>query len=177
VDPKVSLACSREPVNKSLSWARWIHSTPSYPVSLRSVLILSPHIRVACIVTEVRAGRLEFDSRLGQGCFLIATASRPALGLTQPPIQWVPGGFSPGVKRPGYKADHSPPYSAEIKNVWKYTSTPPYVFVVWCLVKKTEKLTFNFTFANVRSKWLVPNICTCCDPMWPSAVPLPARYL
>jgi hypothetical protein len=39
------------------------------------------------------------------------TACRPALGPTQPPIQWVPG-----VKRPGREADHSPPSSAEVKN-------------------------------------------------------------
>jgi hypothetical protein len=45
-----------------------------------------------------------------------STTSRPNLGLTQPPIQWVPGALSPGVKRPGREADHSPPSSAEVKN-------------------------------------------------------------
>jgi hypothetical protein len=30
-------------------------------------------------------------------------ASRPTPGLTQPPIQWVPGALSPGVKRRGVK--------------------------------------------------------------------------
>jgi hypothetical protein len=47
--------------------------------------------------------------------FLLATASRTALGPTQPPIQWVPGALSLGVKRPGREADHSPPSSAEVK--------------------------------------------------------------
>jgi hypothetical protein len=28
----------------SLSWARWIQSTPSHPISLRSILILSFHL-------------------------------------------------------------------------------------------------------------------------------------
>jgi hypothetical protein len=38
-------------------------------------------------------------------------------GPTQPPVQWVPGVLSPGVKaRPGCDADHSPPSSAEVKN-------------------------------------------------------------
>jgi hypothetical protein len=33
-------------------------------------------------------------------------------------------GSFPGVKRPGRETDHLPPYSAEVKNVWSYTSTP-----------------------------------------------------
>jgi hypothetical protein len=37
---------------------------------------------------------------------------------------------SPGVKRPGREADHSPPTSAEAKKMWIYTPTPPYVFMV-----------------------------------------------
>jgi hypothetical protein len=43
--------------------------------------------------------------------------SRPALRPTQPPVQWVPGVLSPGVKaRPGRDADHSPLPSAEVVN-------------------------------------------------------------
>jgi hypothetical protein len=30
-----------------------------------------------------------------------------------------------GAKRPGPEADYSPPASAEIKNAWSSTSTPP----------------------------------------------------
>jgi hypothetical protein len=36
------------------------------------------------------------------------------------------GGFSPGIKRPGREADHSPPAGAEVKKMWTYTSTSPY---------------------------------------------------
>jgi hypothetical protein len=50
-----------------------------------------------------------------------AAASRSALGPTQPPVQWVPEALFPGVKRPGRKADHSPPSSDEVKNEWHYT--------------------------------------------------------
>jgi hypothetical protein len=35
----------------------------------------------------------------------------------------------PGVNWPGREADHSPPTSAEVKNTWSYTFTPPYVFM------------------------------------------------
>jgi hypothetical protein len=69
-------------------------------------------------------GVLGFDSWQGMGIFLFTTVSRPALGPTQPPIQWVPGVLSLGVKRLGREADHSPPSSTEVKNAWSYTSTP-----------------------------------------------------
>jgi len=35
------------------------------------------------------------------------------------------GVLSPGVKLPGREAKPSPPSSADIKNEWTYTSTPP----------------------------------------------------
>jgi hypothetical protein len=37
--------------------------------------------------------------------------------------------ISPGIKRPGHGADHSPPTSVEVKKIWTYTSTPPYAFM------------------------------------------------
>jgi hypothetical protein len=70
-------------------------------------------------------GVLGFDSRQGLGIFFFTTASRTALGPTQPPIQWVPGALSLGVKRPGREADHSPHLVPRSKNMWSYTSTPP----------------------------------------------------
>jgi hypothetical protein len=47
----------------------------------------------------------------------IPTASRLSLWSIQPPIQWVPDALTRG------KADHSPPSSTDVKNVWSYTST------------------------------------------------------
>jgi len=58
-----------------------------------------------------------------------------ALGPTHPPIQWVSRSLSPGVKWLGCEADDSPLTSAKVKNAWSYTSTSPYVYMVWCLVK------------------------------------------
>jgi hypothetical protein len=44
-------------------------------------------------------GRSGFDPRRGQRIFPLVSVSRPALGPTQPPVQWVQGVLSPGVKR------------------------------------------------------------------------------
>jgi hypothetical protein len=62
---------------------------------------------------------------------IFSSPDRPdrLLRSTQPPIQWVPGALSPGVKRPGRGVDHSPPTSAEVKKMWIYTSTPTYAFM------------------------------------------------
>jgi hypothetical protein len=70
-------------------------------------------------------GVLGFGSRRRLGIFLLTAVSRTALGPTQPPIQWVPGTLSLGVKRPRREADYSPPCSVDVENAWSYTSTPP----------------------------------------------------
>jgi hypothetical protein len=68
---------------------------------------------------------LGFDTRRGLGISLFASASKTALGSTQPPIQWVQEAPSLGVKRPGSEPDHSPPFNAEIKEwVGLYLHSP-----------------------------------------------------
>jgi hypothetical protein len=51
--------------------------------------------------------------------------------------------FKPNRMR---EADHSPPSRAEVKNAWNYTSTLPYVFMVWCLVKHRANFKFTLPF-------------------------------
>jgi hypothetical protein len=71
------------------------------------------------------------------------------------------GDLSPELKRLGREADHSPPTSAQVKKTWTYTSTPPYVFMAWCLVKHRENFTFylegtkllNHNFRSGNSKY------------------------
>jgi hypothetical protein len=65
--------------------------------------------------------------------FLFSTASRLATKPTRPPTQWAPDAVSPWVKRRGPEADHSPPFSAEVKNVELYVHTP-YFFMACCLI-------------------------------------------
>jgi hypothetical protein len=55
--------------------------------------------------------------------FTFTSASRPAPWPTQPPIQWVPGALSLGLKRPGREANHSLPSNADVKNSWSYSYT------------------------------------------------------
>jgi hypothetical protein len=117
----------------SLSWDRWVQSKPFHIIFLRLFLILSSRLRLglpsglfrfsdenfyAFIISLICAvaqsvqrwatcwtiGVLGFDSRWGLWIFIFTTASRTALGPTQPPTQWVSGALSLGVKRLGREA-------------------------------------------------------------------------
>jgi len=57
--------------------------------------------------------------------YFFATASRPALVSTQPPIQRLLGTIPLTVKQLGCEADYSPPPNVKLKNLWSYASTPP----------------------------------------------------
>jgi hypothetical protein len=63
----------------------------------------------------------------GGKIFLLSSACRPALGPTQSPIQRVSWALFTAVNRRG--REHSLPTSAEVKNTWIYTSTPPYAIM------------------------------------------------
>jgi len=66
------------------------------------------------------------------GIFLFATASRPALGPTHPPIRWVLGVLSPGLKRPVSEVDHL--YLHLLPKLRMCGSVPPYsqyFFMAW----------------------------------------------
>jgi hypothetical protein len=49
--------------------------------------------------------------------------------LWGPPNLLSTGALSPGVKRLGREADHSPPTNTEVKKMWIYTTTPAYAFM------------------------------------------------
>jgi len=53
--------------------------------------------------------------------------------------------FLKRVKRQGCEVDQSPPSGAEIKNAWSYIFTPPYIFMVWCLIKHRDNFVSTFT--------------------------------
>jgi len=63
------------------------------------------------IATGYGLDRPGIESRWGRD---FPHLSRPALGPTQPPVQWV-SGLSRGKERPGRDADPSTPFSAVVK--------------------------------------------------------------
>jgi hypothetical protein len=65
-----------------------------------------------------RGSRVRFPA--GLGIFLFTAASRTALGPSQPPIEWVPGALSLGVKLTTHLH-----LVSRSKNAWSYTSAPP----------------------------------------------------
>jgi hypothetical protein len=106
------------------------------------------HISLVGIATSYglddRGSGVQFPA--GAGNFSLLHRVQNGSGARLPPIQWVPKALSLGVKRPGREADHSLPSSAEVQNAWRYTSTPQYVFMAWCLVKHRD-----FTFSPLTS--------------------------
>jgi hypothetical protein len=87
---------------------------------------------------------LGFNSWQGLGIFLFTTASRMALGPTQPPIQWAPGALSLGVKLTILL--HPVPKSRMCGVI---PALPQYI-MAWCLVKHRDNFIFTFfTFITV----------------------------
>jgi hypothetical protein len=74
----------------------------------------------------LRAERSGFGTRFLAGARNFSLFYRIQTGFATHPVSYAMGsGVSfPEVKRPVHEADHSPPSSAEIKNEWRYTSTP-----------------------------------------------------
>jgi hypothetical protein len=91
-------------------------------------------------------GFLGFDSRQELGISPFTTTSRTNLGPTQPPIPWVPGALSLGVKRPGREADHSPPSSTEVKEcVELYLHSPVRLHGMVFSLKKAQGQLYLYT--------------------------------
>jgi hypothetical protein len=84
----------------------------------------------------------KMESREGLGIFLFTWALPSLLSMGA-------GALSPGVKRPGHEADHSPPCSAEVKEcVELYLNFPNTPSWRGAQLKHTDNFTFNFTLSE-----------------------------
>jgi len=99
--------------------------------------------------TSLRAGEC-FNSRQGQWCYSFRHCVQTGSGAH--PVSY-PMGIGASYPR-GKSSRGAPPPSAQIKNAWSWTSTPPYVSIEWCLVK-TDWYTVRYPmlsafYLNVR---------------------------
>jgi len=60
------------------------------------------------------------DMALGKQIYVFSKTPGPALGPTQPPLQWVPDFLTDGKC---HDVRHLPPTNAQIKNEWSFTSS------------------------------------------------------
>ena len=77
-------------------------------------------------ITVARAGCPGYESCLGERDLFPKYPNR-----LWDPLSFLPTGYRcswPGVNRPGHDVDNSSPSSAEVKNEWSYTTTPPIWF-------------------------------------------------
>jgi hypothetical protein len=91
--------------------------------------------------------------------FLFTTASKMALGPTLPPIQWVPGALSLGIKRPGREADHSPQSSTEVKE-WVELHLHSPNTPSWRGAQLKHRDNFTFTFCLCRNLIILESLWT-----------------
>jgi hypothetical protein len=86
------------------------------------------------VVTTLQAARP--DSQQGLEFFLLATTTtHPVTGFGAHAASYPSGivGFSLGVNWKGHEADHSPPCNAQVRNAWRYNSTPIHAISNECI--------------------------------------------
>jgi hypothetical protein len=91
-------------------------------INIRDIKIINPsfdYIHYKTLLNRVRMN-VELDKNINPASYPMGTA---ASFLEE--------------KQPEREADHSPPPTAAV-NAWSYTSTPPYVFMAWCLIKQAR---------------------------------------
>jgi len=92
--------------------------------------------------SELQAGRQEFGRDFFRHRGETGFGAHPAFQK-----MGTVGSYLPGKAAGAW----SWPLSADVKNAWSYTSTPPYVFVAWYMVKYRDTCTSAFTFLHLIS--------------------------
>jgi hypothetical protein len=126
-DSSHSASCSifiNHPINHAIqSWHSQCHYTTNITKIGFFTIFNPPHPRVNKFseYEYMTSCRLTGDYQ-SFGGFL---TPRLTPQVTQLPIYWIPCALSLRVKWLRCKADHSPPSSADVKDMWNYTSTSP----------------------------------------------------
>jgi hypothetical protein len=107
-------------------------------------------------------------SPAGLRIFPLTSVSRPALGPIQPPVQWVPGVLSPGVKRG--RGVMLTTHTHLVPKSWMsriFTSSPPQA-PPW----RVEGLLYFFTFTEIPKltktprSWNTNGVPISLSPIW-----------
>jgi hypothetical protein len=117
-----------------------IHLGPPFCINLHinEIFMFSKRI-VSCgssltLVTELQGGWLGFDSWQRQKFFSLHHCVQTGFGTH--PASYQVGTVTCLWDRVARAwSYHLPPSSAEVKNTSTYTSSPPYIFTAWCLIK------------------------------------------
>jgi hypothetical protein len=117
---------------------------------LKFIFILSSHLRICKIrgsangIASLRAG----GPRCRISCPIRVKNFSCRPDRLWDPIQRVPEAFSKEVKRQGREFDHSPPTSSDVKKTWIYTSTSPYIFMVYFSIGQVHGPLLYFAFTR-----------------------------
>jgi hypothetical protein len=128
------------------------HAAPSHPfpfavASISHLLPLCPPgAGIGQSVWQPPGWKTGVQLPAGAETFLCCTASRPALGPTQPPMQLVPVALYPMIMRPRREGDHSHLSRAKVKNGEALPSLP--------------HTCGNYSFFSVRLKRIFWKSCT-----------------
>jgi hypothetical protein len=101
-----------------------ISITASYSMKTSVWLFISKTLHCIQICKAVNYGGL-IPSSGREGTFSLHHHIQTSSGANTGTYPLGTGGSFPGIKQPWHEADHSPPSNAKVKNVWRYTSTPP----------------------------------------------------
>jgi len=87
------------------------------------------------IVNKLQAGGPGFNSRWWVGISCPRHRDKTCFGAHSAFYEKGTEDSFPWGTTAGLETDRSPPSSTEVKNSWIYTSTPPYVFMPWYIIK------------------------------------------
>jgi len=118
-------------INLKITWIKFVFSATVY----RAFLFLLRG-RDASVGRATHYGLYHsvFESRYGTKNFIFFRTPPNRLWGPHSPLYNEYRGSFPGLRWPVYGVNHPPPSNAEVKNVWKCTSVPPPLCLLWYVV-------------------------------------------